>query len=38
MGWEEVFNKHGLKTNLEKTEVMWVGHIKQQYLRISGRR
>ena len=25
MGWEEVFNKQGLRTNLEKTGVMWVG-------------
>ena len=23
--WNEMFNKHGLNMNLDKTEVMWVG-------------
>ena len=23
--WNEMFKKHGLKMNLDKTEVMWVG-------------
>ena len=24
-GWKEAFGKHGMKMNLEKTELMWVG-------------
>ena len=23
--WTDMFKKHGIKTNLDKTEVMWVG-------------
>ena len=31
--WKEVFEKHGLRTSLEKTDVMWVGH-KREVLNI----
>ena len=32
--WKGVFKKHGLKMSLEKTEVMWVGHQRED-LNIS---
>ena len=32
--WKGVFEKHGLRMNLEKTEVMWVGHQREE-LNIS---
>ena len=28
--WNEMFKKHGLKTNLDKTEVMWVGKERER--------
>ena len=27
--WNDMFKKHGLKMNLDKTEVMWVGKQRQ---------
>ena len=35
--WNEMFKKHGLKMNLDKTEVMWVGkHREEQNIRLEG--
>ena len=28
--WKGVFEKHGLRLRLEKTEVMWVGHQRDE--------
>ena len=28
--WKGVFKKHGLRMSLEKTEVMWVGHQREE--------
>ena len=28
--WKEAFEKHGLKTSVKKTEVMWVGQQKNR--------
>ena len=28
--WNEMFKKHGLKINLDKTEVMWVGKLREE--------
>ena len=28
--WNEMFKKHGLKINLDKTEVMWVGKHREE--------
>ena len=28
--WNDMFKKHGLKTNLDKTEVMWVGKQREE--------
>ena len=28
--WKGVFEKHGLRMSLEKTEVMWVGHQREE--------
>ena len=28
--WKEMFKKHGLRMNLEKTEVMWVGKQREE--------
>ena len=28
--WNEMFKKHGLKMNLDKTEVMWVGKQREE--------
>ena len=28
--WNELFKKHGLKMNLDKTEVMWVGKQREE--------
>ena len=30
--WARVFEQHGLKINMEKTEVMWIG---KEYIKIS---
>ena len=27
--WKEIFGRHGLRVNLEKTEVLWTGHQKK---------
>ena len=29
--WNEMFKKHGLKMNLDKTEVMWVGKQREEF-------
>ena len=35
--WKELFKKHGLKTNLDKTEVMWVGKQREELnIRLEG--
>ena len=37
-GWTEMFKKHGLKMNLDKTEVMWVGkHREELNIRLEGK-
>ena len=28
--WKGVYKKHGLRMSLEKTEVMWVGHQREE--------
>ena len=28
--WKGVFEKHGLRISLEKTEVMWIGHQREE--------
>ena len=36
--WNDMFKKHGLKMNLEKTEVMWVGkHREELNIRLEGK-
>ena len=36
--WNEMFKKHGLKMNLDKTEVMWVGqHREELNIRLEGK-
>ena len=36
--WNEMFKKHGLKINLDKTEVMWVGkHREELNIRLEGK-
>ena len=36
--WKGVFEKHGLRMNLEKTEVMWVGHQREELnIRLEGK-
>ena len=36
--WKGVFKKHGLRMSLEKTEVMWVGHQKEELnIRLDGK-
>ena len=36
--WNEIFKKHGLKMNLDKTEVMWVGkHREELNIRLEGK-
>ena len=36
--WKEVFKKHGLRMKLEKTEVMWVGHQREELnIRLDGK-
>ena len=36
--WKGVFEKHGLRMSLEKTEVMWVGHQKEELnIRLDGK-
>ena len=36
--WNEMFKKHGLKVNLDKTEVMWVGkHREELNIRLEGK-
>ena len=35
--WKGVFEKHGLRMSLEKTEVMWVGHQRKELnIRLDG--
>ena len=29
-GWNQMFKKHGLKMNIDKTEVMWVGKQREE--------
>ena len=37
MEWKGVFEKHGLRMSLEKTEVMWVGHQREELnIRLDG--
>ena len=37
--WKVVFEKHGLRMSLEKTEVVWVGHQREELnIRLDGRR
>ena len=36
--WNGVFEKHGLRMSLEKTEVMWVGHQREELnIRLDGK-
>ena len=36
--WYDMFKKHGLKMNLDKTEVMWVGkHREEVNIRLEGK-
>ena len=36
--WNEMFKKHGLKMNLDKTEVMWVGKQREVLnIRLEGK-
>ena len=36
--WIDMFKKHGLKTNLDKTEVMWVGKQREALnIRLEGK-
>ena len=36
--WKGVFKKHGLRMSLEKTEVMWVGHQREDLnIRLDGK-
>ena len=36
--WNEMFKKHGLNMNLDKTEVMWVGkHREELNIRLEGK-
>ena len=36
--WNDMFKKHGLKMNLDKTEVMWVGkHREELNIRLEGK-
>ena len=36
--WNEMFKKHGLKMNLDKTEVMWVGKQREELnIRLEGK-
>ena len=36
--WNEMFKKHGLKMNLDKTEVIWVGkHREELNIRLEGK-
>ena len=36
--WKGVFKKHGLRMSLEKTEVMWVGHQREELnIRLDGK-
>ena len=36
--WKGVFKKHGLIVNLEKIEVMWVGHQREVLnIRLGGK-
>ena len=36
--WKGVFKKHGLGMSLEKTEVMWVGHQREELnIRLDGK-
>ena len=36
--WKGVFEKHGLKMSLEKTEVMWIGHQREELnIRLDGK-
>ena len=36
--WKGVFKKHGLRMSLEKTEVMWIGHQREELnIRLDGK-
>ena len=36
--WKGVFEKHGLRMSLEKTEVMWAGHQREELnIRLDGK-
>ena len=36
--WNEMFKKHGVKMNIDKTEVMWVGkHREELNIRLEGK-
>ena len=36
--WKGVFKKHGLRMSLEKTEVTWVGHQREELnIRLDGK-
>ena len=36
--WKGVFKKHGLRLSLEKTEMMWVGHQREELnIRLDGK-
>ena len=38
MEWKGVFEKHGLRMSIEKTEVMWVGHQREELnIRLDGK-
>ena len=36
--WKGVFKKHGLRMSLKKTEVMWIGHQREELnIRLDGK-
>ena len=39
VGWKEIFGKHGLRVNLEKTEVLWVRQQKKDLdIKLEGKK
>ncbi len=36
--WNEMFKKHGLKMNIDKTEVMWIGKQREELnIKLEGK-
>ena len=36
--WKEIYDKHGLRVSLQKTEVLWVGQQKKYLERLDGKK